>query len=198
MNITVEILRRAGCSAELIVRILEIADEDRTSRNRENNRIRQRNHRSRNDVTRYARDRRDIPPGYTSPPKEKPKKVSHSACTLPPDFSLNENDQAFAEKHGWDAARTAHEFDRFKAHAEGNGRRQADWHGTWRSWVMSPYNNPKNGQVNGYHRETTADKGKRLIADMDAKMRSAAGTAGSDEGRDQNVVCLPGQQRRLF
>jgi hypothetical protein len=59
MAITIDILRRCGITDTQIVEILRVEQEERLAKVREQNRIRQQNHRSRNDVTRDMRDMRD-------------------------------------------------------------------------------------------------------------------------------------------
>lgn len=133
------------------------------------------------------------PPPVIDPPKEKKgKNPSSTAHPLPPEFQLNDADHEFAHKRGWDEWRRKDEFQRFQDHAQATGRRLTDWRAGWRTWVMSPYNNPKPGAaINGHRRETTAEQGRRLAAQLGRQMQGENGSRGGNEGSDPDVVSLP-------
>jgi hypothetical protein len=61
MEISIATLRAAGLTEAQVLRVVELAERERKAQARDLSRIRQRNHRSRNDVT---RDKRDIANGH--------------------------------------------------------------------------------------------------------------------------------------
>jgi Helix-turn-helix domain len=55
---------------------------------------------------------------------------------IPADLDLSEEMLTFAEERGWDRARSAGEFEHFKAYYTADGRLSADWSATWKNWVL--------------------------------------------------------------
>lgn len=78
------------------------------------------------------------PPAYTTPPKEKPKKVSLSRGTrLASDWKPDAEDCAYAANLGLDCKAVLPDFlDYWHARA-GPGAVKADWKATWRRWCRT-------------------------------------------------------------
>ena len=108
---------------------------------------------------RMSQDVTGPPPVDTTPPK---KQDSKRNLAMPIDFALTNSDVKFAADRGFDEPRIKFEYQRFCDHATANGRRQADWHAAWRTWVTSPYTRG-NGAVNGRHVETPK---RRTVLDV--------------------------------
>jgi hypothetical protein len=114
-------------------------------------------------------------------------------CQLPENFTLTESDVAYARERGWTDAKLNDELDRFRLHAQANGRLQADWHASWKKWVTSPYQTT--GGTNGYakpKRKTTSDVCDELLADIRAKMAGTPDSRGGEQGRQADDVGLFG------
>ena len=89
-----------------------------------------------------------VPSSPTKETKKERKKETHiRANVLPADFELNEADLNCAKEAGWDGKRVRDELVRFKDHAAAKGRKQVDWHASFRQWIRSPYQ--RAGPVNG-------------------------------------------------
>ena len=143
-----------------------IADAELTQDRRQRDVDRKRSSRARvRGRPRKSLDVTGPPPVDTTPPK---KKDSKRNLSMPIDFALTDSDIRFATDKGFDEPRIKLEYQRFCDHATANGRRQADWHAAWRTWVTSPYQSVNrgpnsNGTVNGRHVETPK---RRTVLDV--------------------------------
>jgi len=123
---------------------------------------------------RMSQDVTGPPPVDTTPPK---KQDSKRNLAMPIDFALTDSDVRFAADRGFDEQRIKFEYQRFCDHATANGRRQADWHAAWRTWVTSPYQRTNgNGSANGRHvetpkRRTVLDVAREFTEHLDARQR---------------------------
>ena len=117
--IDIGVLRASGLTDAQILKVLETEQSERQAKVREQNRIRQRNQRSRNAVTRDVRDVRDAVHTQESLlPTQRFRRQKESVC-LPDDF---ECDLQYAIKRGWPAAKAESEAERFRLHAKATGR----------------------------------------------------------------------------
>lgn len=66
-------------------------------------------------------------------PKAKPKK---KATSLPPEWEPNDNHRARAAELGVNLER---EVEKFKLHAEANGRTQKNWNASFTAWIISDF-----------------------------------------------------------
>lgn len=149
-----DVMARAGCSAEQIVAVVrehEAANAERLAKCREQNRIRQQNHRSRNALSRVTDRDGALPP---VPDKEKsptpPKEINPSpspslrseqkqrATRLPADF---EPDVGWAcAETGMSRAQAESVVENFRDYWTAKSGRDAtklDWPATWRNWVRN-------------------------------------------------------------
>lgn len=86
---------------------------------------------------------------------------SHISRSIPENWTLSEEDSAYARSKGWANDRVVSEAERFKLHFLDNGKAHKNWHLTWCKWVTSPYQS--NGAGNG-----KAQAGKRSGSLLDA------------------------------
>src|SRR6516164_5020995 len=103
-----------------------------------------------------------------------PKRVHSSvrAGPLPTAWTVDAQGRAYArQKHGWDEQHIDDEAERFRLHALSSGRRQVDWHASWRKWVMSPYQQQQKGNGNGQSK-SVIEAGRRI----DAKLKAMGAT----------------------
>lgn len=182
--ISVRTLRAAGLSDAQIVKIFEADQQERLANVREQNRIRQQNHRSRNAVTRDVRDSRD------DIEKKESKKVRKS-LSIASEWAPTEADRAYAQRHGWPTDRINREAVRFRDHYLANGKPWKKWDAVWRNWVTSPYQNTNgaNGHANRtprpFSREDRRERTARALSDL------ADYTEGGGEAGPGDVVGLP-------
>lgn len=91
-------------------------------------------------------------PDPTRPdPKDKAGRKRRPARPLPDDWKPNENHAYFARENNLDLA---HEADQFRAHAEANERRQANWDAAFRQWLgnATRWSRPRLKAVGETHR----------------------------------------------
>jgi len=103
--------------------------------------------------------------------KKKVRKVRH---TLPENWTLSENDRAYARTKGWADDRIDAEGERFRLYYLGKGVLLADEHLTWCKWVISPY---QNGAGNGaLHTRSSGQQKRNTLAEAFAEIRSELGS----------------------
>lgn len=88
-----------------------------------------------------------LPPQPHTPEQKvsTPRKRAARAEALPADWQLSGPGLAYAMSKGWPEAKITSEAERFKNHAESNGRLFAGVRGieaAWRNWVTSPFQQP--------------------------------------------------------
>ena len=165
----ISLLRKAGLSDSQILRVLELEQAERRAARREQNRINQQNHRSRQQVSADGADNADghIDTSLREIKKKESKKVSISA-----DWKPTDADREYARSKGWPDARIDAEAERFHNHYLANGEARKSWPASWRKWVTSPYQNSNagnGGQTHGRRHGSVLDAldriGERLKAE---------------------------------
>lgn len=132
--IDIKTLRAAGLTADQIVKVLE---EDQAER-REKGRIKKRNQRAR---PRDGGDGGDRQVSNTSFLSNQRKKEGRKKHLLPENWTLSEEDRAYARTKGWPDNRIEIEGERFRLYYVTKGTLIASDHLTWCKWVMSPIQN---------------------------------------------------------
>src|SRR4051812_17708549 len=146
MKLSIAHLRAAGVSDKLIVDAMAEAQAER----REQNRIAQRNHRSRQQKRADRADRADRHIDTSLLPsleKKESKKVGK--ISIATDWKLTSADCDYARGKGWPDERITTEGERFHNHYLANGEARKSWPACWRNWVTSKYQNGNGGQHNG-------------------------------------------------
>ena len=98
-----------------------------------------------------------------------PKKAARKRA-MPTDFTLSEAGKQFARDRGWDAGSIQSEFERFRDHAQANGRTQVDWDASWRGWVTSSFQSK--GRINGNGRVQAARSVQQAAHDLHERVSS--------------------------
>jgi hypothetical protein len=147
MKITVPVLRAAGCSDALIVRICELAQNEAILDTRTKNRLRKQ--RSRHAIARDTRDMCDIAPLSTEESlkdSSEGKSLKSRGARLPIDWRPNADDIQFAR--GLIAEAWHIEADKFRDYwhdKPGADGRKVTWSATWRNWVRRVAEQRKTG-----------------------------------------------------
>jgi hypothetical protein len=186
--ISIRVLKASGLTDKEVLRVLEVEQDERLATVREQNRIRQRNHRARNGVTRDQRDMRDTSIREVSKKERKEVSKEGRKRPLPPDF---QPDLAWAmEKRKWTSEEAAAEAERFRYHYLASGTPWVDWQCVWRKWVTSPFQQKGNGNGNGHapRPHSREDREERTGIAL-AKLRAYA-RGGGEAGR-QTTLGLP-------
>lgn len=145
---TLKAMAAAGCSTEQIIATIEAeekAGEEKRAEKREQNRIRQQNHRARNAMSRVTEcddalplDKEKVAPKETKPLKENPPKGGQKksfATRIPDDFAP---DIEWAVAHGLSRQTAQFQAEKFRNYWLGAKQgAKADWPATWRNWVLS-------------------------------------------------------------
>jgi DnaT DNA-binding domain len=163
--ITISTLRAAGLTSEQIVRVLEVENEERLTRVRENNRERQRRHRARNAVTRDVRDIRD-----------ERDTLYKTQSPITESWSPSEESRERARAMGLGTEVLTRELERFRNHYLANGQRFANWDAKFLNWLTNPYQSK--GQVNGHSEPRPFSREwrrERTAAALDALANFAGG-----------------------
>lgn len=169
MIVTIDILRQAGCSKELIIRIVELVDNERTAARREQNRINKRNQRRRQHVSADAddvADSDDTPYKEEKSPSTPPSKEETTplggrakrATRLPEEWKPSEEAIKFANDHGWLGKPLDDEIIKFHNYwvsKSGQNATKCNWERTWQNWILNA-GKPKEGLANGHHANPAA------------------------------------------
>lgn len=144
--------------------------EDRRRRERDRQRKRRGNVtlKSRDSPDVMSRDNVcDIPPLHIStPPIQKPKRVSVSIDASEIPERLTEEAKGYALSKGWDSGKADCEWQRFRDHGISKGRLhrgERGMHAAWRNWVTSPFQT--NGNSNGSGSKPEIDRSAVAGAD---------------------------------
>jgi hypothetical protein len=188
--IDIRTLRAAGLTDAQILKVIE---EDQ-AKIREQDRIRQRNHRARNGDQRDQRDRyidTSLLPSLEK--KERKKEGRKKAHALSAQWVLTEADLAFAASKNWPQARIDSEEQRFRDYWLANGKAKADWAATWRSWVTSPYQTNGGQRGNGQGRPAPKDDPHSIRGAFDRLFEKLDREEADGElSRTPNLRIVPG------
>jgi hypothetical protein len=186
--ITIETLKAAGLTDAQIVRVIECEQEERLTKVREQNRIRQRNQRARNVVTRDVRDVRDTSI-YKKEVKEENKEVDRGK--IPPDWQPQQETIDILHAQGETDSTILPEAYRFRNHSIANGRVWADPDAGFLNWMTSPYR--QKGKSNGSNLQASAcDRRERQAQRWDETLDGLRrfGTGASRTFGGENVTVL--------
>jgi hypothetical protein len=190
--ITIAMLRKAGASDALIVRVLELEQqellkeqEEELEAHRERKRINKKNqrlgHRMSPDVTSVTGDTGDIvssssppssspptPPLITTPSSSSSRSDTRArASRLQFDWKPSEVDFEYAHSKGLPHARIATEGEKFRNYWTAKAGRDAtkiDWSRTWQNWILNAISNGGNGHGRG-QKPTLAEQALELAAE---------------------------------
>jgi len=157
--IDIRTLRAAGLSAEQILKVIE---EDQ-AKVREQTRIRQRNHRSRNGDLRDKRDTQEKTVADQHPRQQchgdtppltvlLPSSSLSSSIDRPLSVAARAKRPLPADWEPKGEQRDPAEADEFRDHARAKGYRYIDWDAAYRNFQKSPYNARNKGGQNGQGR----------------------------------------------
>jgi hypothetical protein len=172
-----EAMVAAGASAQqLLVLIRPMLQA--MQRKREYNRLRNRKVRKLYNVAQQPNKPRKQQRNSSCTTSDNPNGFPHPSLTLPSTDVANATSVSvrdrprkrslpkipFPDPWPWPIALDdSNEFERFKAHALANDRRQVRWDQAWRLWQTSPFRKSNAGQSNGNGRiETFGERCKRL------------------------------------
>ena len=185
-----------GVSGEVIVEVAKlIAAAEVLERQRGNARERMRDVRERRSRTfANVQNGSEPPPAYTTPPREKPKKVSLSRGTrLPADWQPDLDDCAYAVERGLDPPTLTTDFCDYWHARAGPGAVKVDWKATWRRWCRTASERKSSGgQTHGRRHGSVLDAldrlGERLNAEGSFADQYVPGSSGPTPLRlDQDV-----------
>jgi DNA-binding transcriptional MerR regulator len=186
--IDIKLMRAAGMTLEQIVRLLELEQDERLARTREQNRIRQRNHRARNDVTRDQRDQRDNALSYLLPSssslssldspteaqqskevvgegqraKKKTRQSKVALASMPPDWRPNNHHSDLCAKLGVPLGEVEAVF---RDTTAAKGVRYANWDLGFNTYIRN-FNKFNGGNVDHGKRNRAADRAHELAEEV--------------------------------
>jgi hypothetical protein len=155
-----DILIAHGVPGSVIVRVAKLIAESQVNESRKT-----RNRERMQTVRARARTQVHTETQETECVSKKERKKGSKKHTLPENWSLSEQDRAYARAKGWVSDQINTEGERFRLYYVTKGTLITDDHLCWCKWVMSPYrHNGKRGRGNDDGADRRAGKKAHSIS----------------------------------